>query len=247
MARFRSGQTELLIATDVASRGLDIEQLSHVINYDIPLDPESYVHRIGRTGRAGRTGVAITLVTRRESRLLRAIERTTGQRIERRSVPTAEQVAARQRELLGESLTAVIQEDEIVVPMMIVDELAAYYDPSEIAAAAIKLLMRERGTVEEAESITQKMIAEPGMTRLSLSVGRKEGVRPMDIVGAIANEARIPGKSIGEIEILDHTTCVEVPESMAEHVVRALNRTRVRGRPVRAEVASAAIRGDRRL
>jgi ATP-dependent RNA helicase DeaD len=131
--------------------------------------------------------------------------------------------------------------------MMIVDELAAYYDPSEIAAAAIKLLMRERGTVEEAESITQKMIAEPGMTRLSLSVGRKEGVRPMDIVGAIANEARIPGKSIGEIEILDHTTCVEVPESMAEHVVRALNRTRVRGRPVRAEVASAAIRGDRRL
>lgn len=246
MGRFRSGQTELLVATDVASRGLDIEQVSHVINYDIPLDPESYVHRIGRTGRAGRPGVAITLVTPRESRLLRAIERATGGRIERRSVPTAEEIAARQRELLGESLATVIQQDELGTPMMIVEELSTYYDLAEVAAAAIKLLMRERGTTEAAESIGQEITTEPGMARLVLNVGRTQGIRPNDIVGAIANEARIPGKSIGQIDIFDNHTYVDVPEAFAERVVRALNRSRLRGKSVHVEIATSAVAGGRR-
>ncbi|HET7035892.1 MAG TPA: DEAD/DEAH box helicase [Thermomicrobiaceae bacterium] len=236
MARFRAGQDDILVATDVAARGIDVENISHVINYDIPGDPESYVHRIGRTGRAGRTGVAITLVTPRERRMLRTIERATGQRVEQRGVPTIEQIKAKERELLGESLAEVIESADLELPMEVVDELAAYYDPSEIAAAAIRMLMREHAPAEYDE-LTPAQNAEVGMARLHLDVGRKEGIRPMDIVGAIANEAHIPGKSIGQIEITDKATFVDVPENLAPRVIQALNHTRLRGKPVHAELA----------
>ena len=240
MARFRSGQDQLLVATDVAARGLDVENVTHVINYDIPGDAESYVHRIGRTGRAGRTGVAITLVTPRERRLMRMIERATGQKIKRRNVPTQEQVVARQRELLGASLTEVIEEGELEPAMVIVEELCTYHDAEEIAAAAIKLLMREMGTAEDRGLVTDAALAEAGMTRLYISLGRRDGVRPMDIVGAIANEAQIPGKSIGQIEITDTHTLVDVPEPVAERVIRALGRTRLRGKPFTVDLAKPA-------
>ncbi|HEU5422610.1 MAG TPA: DEAD/DEAH box helicase [Nitrolancea sp.] len=236
MARFRSGQDDILVATDVAARGIDVENVSHVINYDIPGDPESYVHRIGRTGRAGRTGVAVTLVTPRERRMLRLIERATGQRIQQRGVPTIEQIKAKERELLGESLAEVIESGDLELPMEVVDELAAYYDPSEIAAAAIRMLMREHAPAEY-EELTPAQQAETGMTRLYLDLGRKEGIRPMDIVGAIANEAHIPGKSIGQIEITEKASFVDVPENVAQRVIQALNHTRLRGKPVHAELA----------
>ncbi len=236
MARFRAGQDEILVATDVASRGLDVENVSHVINYDIPNDPESYVHRIGRTGRAGRTGMAITLTTPRERRQLRSIERATGQRMERRGVPTLEQIEERERQMLGESLAEIIEQDDLETPMMIVDELAAYFDPSEIAAAAVRLLMREHGSDHEEEIAAVASATEPGMTRLYLDLGRQDGIRPMDVVGAIANEARIPGKSIGQIEIADRYTLVDVPTQFTERVTRALDRARMRGKPVRVEI-----------
>jgi ATP-dependent RNA helicase DeaD len=236
MARFRSGQDEILVATDVASRGLDVENVSHVINYDIPGDPESYVHRIGRTGRAGRTGVAITLTTPRERRHLRAIERATGQRMERRGVPTLEQIEERERQMLGDSLAEIIEQEDLETSMMIVDELAAYFDPSEIAAAAVSLLMREHGSDHQEEIQAVATATEPGMTRLYLDLGRTDGIRPMDVVGAIANEAKIPGKSIGQIEIADRYTLVDVPTQFAERVIRALDRARLRGKPVNVEV-----------
>jgi ATP-dependent RNA helicase DeaD len=240
MARFRSGQDELLVATDVAARGLDVQNVTHVINYDIPGDPENYVHRIGRTGRAGRTGVAITLVTPRERRLMRIIERATGQTIKRRNLPTQEQVVARQRQLLGASLTEVIEQDDLDQAMMIVNELSGYHEPHEVAAAAIKLLMKEMGTAEDRGLVTDAVLAEAGMTRLYISLGRRDGVRPMDVVGAIANEAQIPGKSIGQIEITDTHTLVDVPEPVAERVIRALGRTRLRGKPFNVNLAQPA-------
>jgi ATP-dependent RNA helicase DeaD len=246
MARFRSGQDDILVATDVAARGIDVENVSHVINYDIPQGPESYVHRIGRTGRAGREGVAVTLVTPRERRMLRFIERATGQRIEQRGVPTIEQIKAKERELLGESLADVIENGDLETAFMVVDELAQYYDPSEVAAAAIRLLMREHAPGELEEMATTQH-AETGMVRIFLNVGRKEGIRPMDVVGAIANEARIPGKSIGQIEITEKATFVDVPENVAPRVIQALNNSRVRGQSVRAELARPAeVRSQRR-
>ncbi len=240
MARFRSGQDELLVATDVAARGLDVENVTHVINYDIPGDPESYVHRIGRTGRAGRTGMAITLVTPRERRLMRTIERVTGQKIARRNVPTQDEVVARQHQKLGASLTELIEKDELEPATRVVDELSAYHEPHEIAAAAIKLLMKDLGTAEARGLVSDEALGEAGMTRLYLSVGRRDGVRPMDVVGAIANEAQIPGKSIGQIEITDTHTLVEVPEPVAERVIRALGRTRLRGKTFTVDLAKPA-------
>ena len=238
MARFRSGQAELLIATDLAARGLDIPTVSHVINYDIPSDPESYVHRIGRTGRAGAPGMAITLVTPRERWMLRTIERGIGQRLQQRSAPTRQQIVQRQRELLGASLIEMIEKNDLGWAMRLVDELAVYHDPALVAAAAVKLLAQQRnldperaGTLFEDETDQP----EPGMARLILNLGRLDGIRPMDVVGAIANQAHIPGKRIGQIEIGERQTTVEVPEELAERVTRALGRTRLRGRPVRVE------------
>ena len=236
MARFRSGTATLLVATDVAARGLDIESVSHVINYSLPNDPESYVHRIGRTGRAGRSGEAISLVTPRERRLLRFIERHVGQRLELRRVPSAADVATAQRERLAATLGELIETAELDRPMALVDELAAYYDPSEIAAAAISMLLEPEP--EDQDLPVSAVGAERGMVRLFLNVGSKDGLRPSDVVGAIANEAKIPGKAIGVIEIKDTYSFVEIPENLVDRVVQALGHTRMRGRDVRVEVAT---------
>jgi len=238
MSRFRSGLAQLLIATDLAARGLDIPAVSHVINYDIPSDPESYVHRIGRTGRAGAPGMAITLVTPRERWMLRTIERAIGQRLEQRTTPSRQQIIERQRALLGASLVEIIEKNDLSWALRLVDDLAAYHDPAVVAAAAVKLLAQQRNLdPERASALFDEEMdqPEPGMTRLLLSLGRRDGLRPMDVVGAIANEARIPGKRIGQIEIGERQTTVEVPDELVDRVVRALSRTRLRGKPVRVE------------
>ncbi len=250
MARFRSGQVELLVATDVAARGLDIEHVSHVINYDIPLDPEIYVHRIGRTGRAGRAGIAITLVTPRERRLLRTIERMTGAPIQRMRLPTIADVIARRRESFKETLRETIAEGELEPYEIIAEELGEEYSPTDLAAAAFKLLLSEpvetedRLAEQELEEFEDEREGRPrrrrergfgperGMARLYIDVGRDDGVRPADIVGAIANEAGIPGRAVGAIELFERFSFVEVPNQHAERVMRALKRTTIRGRKI---------------
>jgi ATP-dependent RNA helicase DeaD len=240
MARFRRNQAELLIATDVAARGIDVENVSHVINYDLPNDPENYVHRIGRTGRAGRAGRAISLVAPRERRFLRVIERAVRQPIERRDVPSRAEVVSAHRQLLGSELSAAIAENGFEGALPIVDALVTQHPPEEIAAAAIALLMKERGMQAPPAPAPEMMGGtEPGMERLRIDLGRQEGVRPMDVVGAIANEAKIPGRRIGQIEILDHVTFVDVPARDADRVVNAMRRARLRGRPVLVERATA--------
>jgi ATP-dependent RNA helicase DeaD len=238
MARFRAGTATLMVATDVAARGLDVEHISHVINYSLPSDIDSYVHRIGRTGRAGRAGEAISLVTPRERRLLRFIERAVGQRLEARRVPTASDVAQRQRERLAATLQEIIESEELESPMALVDELAAYYDPSLIAAAALSLLLDEAPAEEpQPELPVSSEGAERGMTRLFMNIGAKDGLRPSDVVGAIANEARIPGKAIGVIEIKDTYAFAEIPTDLAQRVLDALHGKTIRNRPVRLELA----------
>ncbi|HEX6289907.1 MAG TPA: DEAD/DEAH box helicase [Herpetosiphonaceae bacterium] len=256
MGRFRSGQVELLVATDVAARGLDVEHVSHVINYDIPLDPEIYVHRIGRTGRAGRTGTAVTLVTPRERRLLRIIERTTSAEIQRMRLPTIADVVARRRESFKETLRETIAQGGLEPFMIMAEDLGEEYSPTDLAAAAFKLLLgdspnqdEDKLAQEELEQIEDERDGrrrqrrdrsfgpERGMTRLYIDVGRDDGVRPADIVGAIANEAGIPGRSIGAIELFERFSFVEVPSNHAERVTRALKRTTIRGRKIAPSVA----------
>ncbi|WP_298407045.1 DEAD/DEAH box helicase [uncultured Chloroflexus sp.] len=262
MRRFRDGQLDVLVATDVAARGLDIAEVSHVINYDVPTDPESYVHRIGRTGRAGRDGVAITFITPRERRMLQTIERVTRTRIERRAMPTLADVAARRRAALRDQLREVVATSDLDSYTALVDELAATHDLRTLAAAAIKLLLNEAET-EQVDTITRldpepaeragraerasrakrgdtaerSHRSETGMARIQINLGRNDQVRPADIVGAIANEAGVPGRSIGAIEVRARVSFVEVPRRTARQVLQALNRTSLRGQRIRATLA----------
>lgn len=231
---FRSGRSDLLVATDVAARGLDIPDVSHVINYDIPLDPEAYVHRIGRTARAGRTGTAITFVNPRERGLLRTIERLVGMRLERIRVPTPADIAQRRTQRFRDALGEAIAGENLDPYLMLVEQLGESYDLAEVAAAAIKLALAEEPGMPATDDGTP---TEEGMERLFVRVGRRDGVGARDLVGAIANEAGISGRDIGTIDIYDNFSFVEIPRASARRVIEALNGATIRGRRASADIA----------
>ncbi len=252
LRRLRSGQTEIVVATDVAARGLDVEQITRVINYDIPTDPEAYVHRIGRTARAGRSGKAILFVTPREERMKREIERYTNQRMTPAKVPTRADVAARRLALFKERLLKTLQEEDLELYLSLVEELAeeSGRDMAEVAAAAARLA---RGDKPLAVPIEPEPEAGPpvesGMVRVFIDAGRFGGVRPADLVGAIANEAAVPGKAIGAIDIYDDFSLVDVPAEYLDQVLTAMAGVAIRNRPVtvrRATVRDVPLAQTRR-
>jgi ATP-dependent RNA helicase DeaD len=243
MNRLRGGSTELLIATDVAARGLDVEQLTHVINYNVPAAPEAYVHRIGRVGRAGREGCAITLAEPREQRMLKAIERLTGQRITLEKLPTVTDLRARRLELTRASLQASLETDDLERFRVVLDSLTDEFDAENIALAAIKLLHEAAGGDVEEEipnpepvrerNPRNRTVAQRGptsVTRLFFGIGRRAGLRPQDLVGAIAGESGLNARDIGAIQITDRFSLVEVPEGAADKVIAAMQRSTIRGR-----------------
>ncbi|XXU76755.1 DEAD/DEAH box helicase [Sorangium sp. So ce1151] len=269
MARFRAGTADLLVATDVAARGLDIEHVSHVINYDVPCAAEVYVHRIGRTGRAGREGAAITLVEPREHYLIRNVERLTGQRIEAATIPTVADLRARRLELTRASLREALLEGGAEQFRVVVEALSDEFDVMDIAAAAVKLAHHAtegerpeneadipsvrpppperarddrawrgppgaRGRPGEAQARPRRDggEADGNVARLYIGAGRNAGIRPADLVGAIANEASLSSRDIGAIQIADSFSTVEVPADAADTVIEALRATRIKGRKV---------------
>jgi len=197
-----------------------------VINFNIPEDPEQYVHRIGRTARAGRSGDAITLVTPREMRWLREIERLIRKKIKPARVPTAGDIAARRLELTKEAVERAIREGGLDPYLLAVEELAGDGDLAQVAAAALKLMLERDGsagrTTVTAIAGDAALGVETGMQRLFVDLGRKQGIRPSDIVGIIANEAGVPGRTIGAIDIYDSFTFVEVASDIANRVIEAL-------------------------
>jgi ATP-dependent RNA helicase DeaD len=251
MGRLRSGAAELLVATDVAARGLDIEQLTHVVNYDVPSAPDAYVHRIGRVGRAGREGVAITLAEPREHRMLKTIERATRQRISVEQLPTIADLRARRLELTRAALRESLLDGDLDHFRVVVESLADEFDVMDVALAAVKLAYEVSGAADE-EEIPEVALrpdgatrpqgaaggrdrrrgsaASTGTTRLFVGAGRRAGVRPQDLVGAIAGESRLSGRDIGAIEIADGFSLVEVPESAADEVIAALRASSIKGR-----------------
>jgi ATP-dependent RNA helicase DeaD len=264
--KLRAGSADLVVATDVAARGLDIPQLSHVINYDVPNAPESYVHRIGRVGRAGREGVAITLAAPREHRMLRDFERATKQKIEVARVPTVADLKAKRLELTKASIREALLGGDLDSFRPVVEALADEFDAVEIALAAVKLAHQATvGDAEDSEEIPSPSPSDdkgggvvrrgakgdrsdgprrpgkpggrprgpsPGATRLFVAAGRNAGVRPQDLVGAIASESGLSGRDIGAIEIADRFSLVEVPEAAADKVIKALKGTTLRGKKV---------------
>jgi ATP-dependent RNA helicase DeaD len=241
LRRFRDGQADLLVATDVAARGLDIDTVTHVINYDIPWDVEQYIHRIGRTGRAGRTGDAITLLEARERRQLKFIERMIGVTLKPARIPTAADIAARRRDVFKGSLRDMLEGGEFDGHMATVEELSESYDAAEIAAAALQMLWQSQhnAPTEMAEELAADgEQPESGMTRIFVGLGRQDGLRPGELVAAIASKSGLSGRSIGTIDILDRSTFVEVPTAEADNVISALRRIKIRGRKAKVDVAT---------
>ena len=248
MNRFRAAKTDLLIATDVAARGLDIEHLSHVVNYDLPAAAESYVHRIGRTGRAGREGTAITLAEPREHRLLRSIEQITKQKIEVATVPTVADLRARRLELTRATLREQLLAGGFDDVRVVVESLADEFDLVDVAAAAVKMAHATTEGEREAEEtdFSVSVQADRGTpkgrrdaprrdghyVRLFVGAGRRAGIRPADLVGAISGEAHVPSRSLGAIEIGDTFSLVEVPDELADEIVAAMRKAKLRGQKV---------------
>ncbi len=239
--RLRASQVEIVVATDVAARGLDVEQITHVVNYDVPHDSESYVHRIGRTGRAGRPGTAILFVTPRETRLLKVIERFTGQKIAAMRMPSAADVAARRASLFKAKLRAAAQDDGLEPYLALVEELAEEgMDLAEIAAAAAKLARggQPLEAAAQPEPSRAPVASDGEMVRLFIDAGREAGLRPADIVGAIAGETGISGQAIGAIDLYDRFAFVEVPRESVEHVLAGMRHVKIRNRPVQVKLAT---------
>ena len=270
MVRFRQNQIKVLVATDVAARGLDIEDISHVFNIGLPDDEELYVHRIGRTGRAGKTGIAISLVAPAEQWRLRKIEAFAKQKITRYTLPTEEDILARREAQLVNQMEVWLKRARYRRELELVASLVeAGHDPVEIAAAALKIARAEEkqrpiAPVSEVQEMRRReerprrsegtgrrgfdkgssgqsnVSNEAGMVRLSFSKGRLHGVRPSEVVSTIATHANIPGNSIGKIHIQDRHTLVDVPEKFAALVLAKAEKYRIQKQPVNVELALTA-------
>jgi ATP-dependent RNA helicase DeaD len=240
---------DVLVATDVAARGLDIERITHVVNFNVPESPQTYVHRIGRTGRAGREGVAITFAEPREHRLLKSIEQLTRQRIAVERLPTVLDVRAKQLELTRGALREAILAGELEHYRVVVEALAGEFDVMDIAAAAVQLAHAasdgagpREAVAAPAEPAPAKAAGRsPGMARIFIGAGRLAKMRPADLVGAIVNEAGLDAGAIGAIEVADRYSTVELPEDLVDRVVLALRKTTIKGKKqtVRRDLAQA--------
>lgn len=261
--QLKSGKLDILVATDVAARGLDVERLSHVINFDIPYDPEAYVHRIGRTGRAGRAGEAILFVTNREMRMLRLIEKISGHAIEAMDLPSVEVVNEYRRNRFTQGITDAIserdlepfkellrryQQEENLDPLTIAAALAALHQGDEPLLLSAEKARKERKPRQRDERGAQEHPArgarhgrqeeaEEGMETYRLKVGHKHGVKPGNIVGAIANEAGLDSANIGRIDIEEDYSYVDLPAGMPKEVFMHLKTVWVAGQQLRLSLA----------
>ncbi len=226
MNRFRMGTSELLVATDVAARGLDISNVTHVINFDIPQDADSYVHRIGRTGRAGREGVALTLVTSREIKQLRFIEHTIGKRIPRHSVPSFTEALEVRQQSLSERLVETIREGAGAYKDLAM-QLLQDNDSTDLLAAALKLIDTDGRDLE----MTELTPAAPERIRLLIPFGRAQGINPRTIVSQITAKTELTPRQIGDIEIYGSNTYVEVPAEAADQISAIFRNWRSPSRP----------------
>ena len=268
IARLKGGQLDILVATDVAARGLDVERISHVVNYDVPYDTESYVHRIGRTGRAGRAGEAILFITPRERNMLRYIERATRQPIEPMNLPTIADVNEQRVARFRDRISAALASGEAESFRDLIEEYEREHDvPAiEIAAALASLLQGgsplllkdkgqggepggsadearaprpdeiefgERGDERPRRSAPQGRLRDEDTETYRIEVGYVHGVKPGNIVGAIANVAGLEGRQIGHVDIREDHTYVGLPAGMPEAVLRELQKTRVAGQLLR--------------
>lgn len=243
MNSFRNGRTEILVATDVAARGIDVDDVEAVFNYDVPQDDEYYVHRIGRTGRAGREGRAFTLVVGREVFKLRDIMRYCKTKIKAQPIPSINDVTAVKAEKILDKLSVIIQNEDLTKMITLIEDRVnkEEYTSLDIAAAFLKMMMGDEFGKSEDESSYMDFGdtgAEAGMVRLFINLGKKQNVRPGDILGAIAGETGMPGKLIGSIDMYDKYTFVEVPREYAADVIQVMKEAKIKGKSINIEPAN---------
>lgn len=238
---FKKGESKILVATDVAARGIDVEELELVINYDIPQEEEYYVHRIGRTGRKGNNGKAYTFVVGKELNKIRGIEKYANTKILSGKLPTAEQVAQMRDEKLVERIQKVIDNNDFEGNKgnnRILGKLLENNDTETVVKALLEIInKKEKVEVKNMEELNGYGDGE--MVKLFLTVGKKDNIRSKDIVGSIASNAAISGDKIGKIKILDSFSFVEIPKEYVEEVIRGMNKKDIKGRKCNIEVANS--------
>ena len=243
MDDFRSGKVDILIATDVAARGIDVDDVDMVFNYDIPQDEEYYVHRIGRTGRAGRSGMALSFISGKEVYKLKDIERYCKTKILAKPVPSLDDVKNTKLDNMFDKIRQTIEEGGLTDMVNLVEEHVNQeeYTSMDMAAALLKMLIGDtldrEDEVEEFHFDTDK--DDSRMVRLFINIGKKDKIKPANILGAIAGESGMPGKLVGAIDMMDNYTFVDVPAIHAEKILKAMNdNVQIKGRRVNVEKAN---------
>lgn len=245
MQKFRNGTIEILVATDVAARGIDVDDIDVVFNYDVPQDEEYYVHRIGRTGRAGKEGKAFTFCVGKEIYKLRDIMRYTKTKIQQQKLPTLSDVEEMKTNIYLEKIKGIIEEGHLTKYIHLVDRLMEEdYTSIDIAAALLKDHLSDVNAddIDALDDINlggTELYGGEGekMVRLFINAGKKSKIRAKDIVGAIANEAGIPGKTLGEIAIFDEYTFVDVPNEFVRDILHGMKHAKIKGKRVHIEIA----------
>ncbi len=243
MDDFRSGNVDILIATDVAARGIDVDDVDMVFNYDIPQDEEYYVHRIGRTGRAGRSGMALSFISGKEVYKLKDIERYCKTKILAKPVPSLDDVKNTKLDNMFDKIKQTIEEGGLTDMVNLVEEHVNQeeYTSMDMAAALLKMLIGDTlDRVDEVEDFHFDMDRDDSrMVRLFINIGKKDKIKPSNILGAIAGESGMPGKLVGAIDMMDNYTFVDVPAIHAEKVLKAMNdNVLIKGRRVNMEKAN---------
>ena len=244
MQGFRTGKTEILVATDVAARGIDVDEVEAVFNYDLPQDDEYYVHRIGRTGRAGREGRAFSFVSGKEVYKLKEIQRYCKTKIYAQKIPSLNDVANTKMENILDDVERVIEQEDLDMMINAIEERVnnSEFTAMDMAAAFLKICcgMTEdnKNTEENDWEFGDTGAGEDGMVRLFINIGKKQRVRPGDILGAIAGESGMDGKLIGTIDMYDKYTFVEVPREYAREVLNAMKNVKIKGKTVAVEPAN---------
>ena len=244
MQGFRTGKTEILVATDVAARGIDVDEVEAVFNYDLPQDDEYYVHRIGRTGRAGREGRAFSFVSGKEVYKLKEIQRYCKTKIYAQKVPSLNDVANTKMENILDDVERVIEQEDLDMMINAIEERVnnSEFTAMDMAAAFLKICcgMTEdnKNTEENDWEFGDTGAGEDGMVRLFINIGKKQRVRPGDILGAIAGESGMDEKLIGTIDMYDKYTFVEVPREYAREVLNAMKNVKIKGKTVAVEPAN---------
>jgi len=215
LAKFKSGQLHFLVATDVAARGIDVEDVTHVINYDLPQDIESYVHRIGRTGRANKEGIAYSFASRKEVSFIRQIENHTKSKIVKKDIPTLADIFSAKSGSLIENIGNVLQEDSYNTFLPMAKELINEYGAEDVTASLLKLMFDKELNCNYAE----ESVDVDDTTRLFLSIGKLDKARAKDVIEFLDNTAGVKGKEIGRIDILDKFSFVDVPSNLVNIIL----------------------------